>query len=77
MQETQIWSSGQEDPPEKAMATQSSILTWEIPWVAGSLAGYSPWDRKRVGHNLATNSNKKPQSHMVFKANPSHISILS
>ena len=32
MQETQIWSLGQEDPLEKEMATPSSILIWEIPW---------------------------------------------
>ena len=29
-----IWvqSQGQVDPPEKGMATHSSILAWEIPW---------------------------------------------
>ena len=32
MQETQVWSLGQEDPLEKEMATYSTILTWEIPW---------------------------------------------
>ena len=32
MWETQVRSLGQEDPLEKEMATQSSILTWEIPW---------------------------------------------
>ena len=32
MQETQLRSLGQEDPLEKAMATHSSILAWEIPW---------------------------------------------
>ena len=32
MQETQVQSLGQEDPPEKGMATHSSILAWEIPW---------------------------------------------
>ena len=32
MQETQVLSLGQEDPLEKKMATQSSILAWEIPW---------------------------------------------
>ena len=32
MQETQVWSLGQEDPQEKEMATHSSILSWEIPW---------------------------------------------
>ena len=30
--ETQVRSLGQEDPPEKEMATQSSILAWEITW---------------------------------------------
>ena len=28
----QVRSLGQEDPLEKEMATQSSILVWEIPW---------------------------------------------
>ena len=32
IQETQVWSLGQEDPLEKGMATHSSILTWRIPW---------------------------------------------
>ena len=32
MQETQVQSLGQEDPPEKGMATHSSILAWRIPW---------------------------------------------
>ena len=32
MQETQVRSLGQEDPLEKEMATDSSILAWEIPW---------------------------------------------
>ena len=32
MQEMQFWSLGWEDPPEKEMATHSSILAWEIPW---------------------------------------------
>ena len=31
-QETQVQPLGQEDPLEKEMATQSSILAWEIPW---------------------------------------------
>ena len=33
MQETYIWSLGQENPLEKGMATHSSILSWEIPWI--------------------------------------------
>ena len=31
MQETQVLTLGLEDPQESEMATQSSILTWEIP----------------------------------------------
>ena len=31
MQETWVQSLGQEDPLEKKMATQSSILAWEMP----------------------------------------------
>ena len=32
MWETQLRSLGQEDTPEKEMATHSSILAWRIPW---------------------------------------------
>ena len=32
MLETWVWVWGQEDPLEKATATHSSILAWEIPW---------------------------------------------
>ena len=30
--ETPVGSLGQEDPLEKGMATQSSILAWRTPW---------------------------------------------
>ena len=33
MQETQFRSLGQEDPLEKSMATRSTFLPWEIPWI--------------------------------------------
>ena len=36
MQETQVRSVGQEDPPEKGMATHSGILAWRIPWTEES-----------------------------------------
>ena len=32
MQETHVWSLGQEDPLEKEMATYSGIFAWEIQW---------------------------------------------
>ena len=35
MQETQVRSLGWEDPLEEEMATDSSILTWKIPWTEG------------------------------------------
>ena len=33
MRETQVQSLGQEDLLEKGMASHSSILAWEIPWI--------------------------------------------
>ena len=33
MQEMQVRSLSGEDPLEKGVATHSSILAWEIPWV--------------------------------------------
>ena len=47
--ESRVQSLGQEDPLEKQTAPHSRILAWEI--TQRSLAGYSPWGRKRVGHN--------------------------
>jgi len=31
-----------EDPPEKGMATHSSVLAWRIPWTEDPGWGYSP-----------------------------------
>ena len=45
-QETWAQSLGQEDALEKGMATHSSVLAWETPWM-GSLVGYSA----RVGYD--------------------------
>ena len=36
MPETPVPSPGCEDPLEKGMATQSSILAWRIPWTEES-----------------------------------------
>ena len=44
MQKTQVQSLGQEDPLEKEMATQSSILAWQIPWIE------EPGMLQSVGH---------------------------
>ena len=33
VRDTQVWSLGQEGPPETGMATHSSILAWRILWI--------------------------------------------
>ena len=53
MQETQVWSLGQEDPLEKGVATNSSILAWRIPWIEKP-DGLQPFGSQRVCHNWAT-----------------------
>ena len=49
VQETQVHSLGQEDPLEKEMATQSSILAWRIPWTK-ELGGLQSKGLQRGGH---------------------------
>ena len=44
------WSLCREDLWQKGMATHSRILAWKIPGQR-SLASYSPWGCKRVGHD--------------------------
>ena len=55
MQETWVWSLGQEDPLENGMATHSSILPWRIPWSEESEELQS-MGSQRVGHDWATNT---------------------
>ena len=50
MQETYVQSLGQKDPLEKEMATQSTILTWEIPRTKEP-GGLQSMRLQRVGHN--------------------------
>ena len=56
--ETQVRSLGREDLLEKRMATHSSLLAWEIPQTVEP-GGYSPWGRKRIRHDLATEHKNK------------------
>ena len=55
MQETWVRFLGQDDPLEKAVATHSSILAWEIPWT-DEPSGLQSMGSQRVRHdyNLAT-----------------------
>ena len=48
--ETWVQSLGQEDPLEQEMATHSVFLPGKS-YGQRSLVGYSPWDRKRIGHD--------------------------
>ena len=49
MQETWVQSLGQEDPLKKEMATHSSILAWNIPWMEEHDRQWS-MGSQRVGH---------------------------
>ena len=51
MQEMWVKSLGHKDPPEKEMATQPSILAWEVTWTEdpGRLQSTGS---QRVGDNL-------------------------
>ena len=49
MQETWVGSLCQEDPLEKVMATQSSILAWRIPWTEDPV-GLQSMGLQKVGH---------------------------
>ena len=53
MQETRVQSLGWEDPLEKAIATHSSILAWEIAWTEEP-GGLQSMGSQRVGHDLVT-----------------------
>ena len=55
MQETRVWSLGQEDPLEEEMITHSSILAWRISWTEepGRLQSMG---LQRVGHHWMTNT---------------------
>ena len=50
MLETQIRYLGQEDPLQKGMATQSSILAWRISWTEEP-RGLLYMGSQRVGHD--------------------------
>ena len=49
-QETQGQFLGQDDPPEKEMATHFSILAWEIPRTE-ELGGLQSLGSQRGGHD--------------------------
>ena len=72
MQETWVWSLGQEDPLEKQMATHSSILAWEILWTdflwTEEPGGLWSMGSQRVRHIWAT----KQQTYIYLLRPSSH-----
>ena len=78
MQDTHIWSLGQEDPLERGMATDSSILAWRIPWTEEP-GGPQFMRLQRVGHSWVTRCWKRAQNtarrltwlHIVPTSSPS------
>ena len=50
MQKTWVYSLGQEDPLEKEMATDSSVLAWRIPGT-GEPGGLLSGGSHRVGRD--------------------------
>ena len=50
MWETWVQPLSQEDPPEKEMATHSSILAWKIPQ-AEEPGGLQSMGSQRIGHD--------------------------
>ena len=56
MWETRVWSLGQEDPLEKAMAIHSSIFSFEIPRTEDP-GGLQSMGSQRVGHDWETELN--------------------
>ena len=66
MQETRVWSLGQEDPLEKGMAIHSRIIAWRIRWTEEP-GGLQFMGSQRVGQDWATNIftlKKKKKKHM-------------
>ena len=67
MQETQVQSLAWEDPLEREIATHSSILAWEIPWIE------EPVGSQRVGHDLV---NKQQQRFKIsWKEIDNHVNV--
>ena len=48
VQETSVWSLGQEDPLEEGTATYSSILVWRISWTGMPGVARNPQDHKEL-----------------------------
>ena len=71
MQEIGVRSLGQENAPEKGMATHSNIFAWRVSWTERSLVGYSSWGHKEADMTEVIkhpNSNSKPSPCIFYYA---------
>ena len=64
--ETWVQPLGQEDPPEKEMATHSSILAWKIPQTEEA-DRLQPMGLQRVGHDWVTNTKFDSEAKKIKK----------
>ena len=69
MQETWVWSLGWEDPLEKGMDTDSSILAWEIPWTEES-GRIQSMELQSVRHDWATNTFTTTYTYIQWNITP-------
>ena len=69
MQEMWVWSLGWEDPLEREMATHSSILAWEVPWIEEP-SGLQSMESQTVGYNLSIKQQQQNVSGNMEEVNP-------
>ena len=62
LQETRVWSLGQEDPLRKGMAPHSSILAWRIPWTEEP-GGLLSMGSHRVRHDWSDLAHTHARTH--------------
>ena len=65
-QETHVRALPWEDPLEKGMATDSSVLAWRIPWTEETGRLWS-MGSQRVGHHLATKQQQNGNIYCAIK----------
>ena len=61
MQETWVWSLGQEVPLEKGMAIHSSVFAWKIPLTEES-SGLQSMGSQWVGRDWSTERPQRPKN---------------
>ena len=62
---TQDWFLDWEDPPEKRMATHSSIFAWRIPGIEEH-GGLLSMELQRIRHDWMTNKLKYEEEHFMW-----------